>query len=326
MRIPDYPTIDDLRAIGNGNESYDEDKNGLLVLDECGSWFNSRSWQDKSRSSLNDWFRHSRKLGWDVMILVQDVTLLDSQARDALGEMTAFCKRLDRVAVPVIGTAFKALTGSKLKPPKVHMARVVYGIREQDLLSDRWVYRGTSFYSMYETKQIFTPEYPHGTFSYLPPWHTTGRFRCNRDWEFFMRMTRIAWKRFKSPVALAAGVLVGVAMAAAVAFGSLYADLKSQQSELQRQTLQVMDRPSQPAPKETETKPDPIDERLADLRIVGSANLDGEHYYDFQLRSDPETVLSSRDLADMGVKVDRFGHCYAILRRQRSYYPTYCSF
>lgn len=58
-RIPDKPQLADLEAIGRGNESYDEAKNGLLVLDECGTWFNSRSWADKSRQAVIDWFLHA---------------------------------------------------------------------------------------------------------------------------------------------------------------------------------------------------------------------------------------------------------------------------
>ncbi|MBY0545150.1 MAG: hypothetical protein K2Q14_06335 [Gammaproteobacteria bacterium] len=42
VRLPDIPTVQDLQAIGKGNDSLDESKNGLLVLDECGVFFNSR--------------------------------------------------------------------------------------------------------------------------------------------------------------------------------------------------------------------------------------------------------------------------------------------
>ena len=90
IRLPDKPTVFDLRAIGSGNATYDERKNGLLVLDECGTWFNGRNWQDKTRADVNDWFLHARKLGWDVFLIVQDISIVDSQARQALSEFTAF--------------------------------------------------------------------------------------------------------------------------------------------------------------------------------------------------------------------------------------------
>ncbi|EAO5207872.1 hypothetical protein E8L51_23260, partial [Salmonella enterica] len=37
IRVPDKPSLNDLLAIGIGNTSYDESRNGLLVLDECGT-------------------------------------------------------------------------------------------------------------------------------------------------------------------------------------------------------------------------------------------------------------------------------------------------
>lgn len=83
-RLPPKPTARDLDALPSGNETYDEEKNGILVLDECGTFFNSRSWNDKDRKAVIDWLLHSRKKGWDVYLLVQDIQLLDKQGREAL--------------------------------------------------------------------------------------------------------------------------------------------------------------------------------------------------------------------------------------------------
>ena len=170
IRVPDKPSITDLEVMGIGNLSYDESLNGLLVLDECGTWFNSRNWNDPSRKKINDWFLHARKLGWDVILIIQDVSLLDSQARSAIAEHTVFCKRLDRVGIPVVSTFFKLVTGYRLTLPRLHVARVVYGIRPDDLIVDRWATRGDDLYRAYNTKQLFLDDYPHGTYSILPPW------------------------------------------------------------------------------------------------------------------------------------------------------------
>ncbi len=50
-------------------------KKQLVVLDECGTWLNTREWQDKSRQNLIDWMLHSRKKGWDIILIVQDLAL-----------------------------------------------------------------------------------------------------------------------------------------------------------------------------------------------------------------------------------------------------------
>ncbi len=104
IRIPDKPSLEDLLAIGRGNNSYDENKNGLLVLDECGTWFNSRSWADKERQSVINWFLHARKLGWDIIFLIQDLSIMDKQARVALAEHVVYCRRLDKITIPFIGS------------------------------------------------------------------------------------------------------------------------------------------------------------------------------------------------------------------------------
>ena len=212
IRIPDKPLIEDMHGIGIGNTSYDENLNGLLVLDECGTWFNSRNWSDKARKPVNDWFLHARKLGWDVILIIQDIKLLDSQARDALAEHTVFCKRMDRIQIPFIGSIYKAITGYRLSGPRVHVAKSVYGISPTDPVSDRWVYRGLDLFSCYDTKQLFMDEYPHQVHSLLTPWHLRGRFSVTKDKDFYMRITKIYWKRFHGPAALFAGSVLGMAL------------------------------------------------------------------------------------------------------------------
>lgn len=208
MRIPDKPNIDDLNAIGKGYDGaeYDESKFGILVLDECGTWFNSRNWQDKTRAEVNNWFLHARKLGWHVYIIIQDISMLDSQARDAIGELLVTCKRLDKIRVPGIGGLIKMLTGFNPTMPRIHRAKVTYA---DGLVSDVWVYRGNDLFKAYDTRQSFIQNYPHGTHSVLTPWHTHGRFAIEMNWRNIMRITKIYWKRFASPVSLATGLLIG---------------------------------------------------------------------------------------------------------------------
>jgi len=51
-RLPDKPKAADLEALGWAYEGdYNDDRAGLIVLDECASWFNSRTWNDPDRAS-----------------------------------------------------------------------------------------------------------------------------------------------------------------------------------------------------------------------------------------------------------------------------------
>lgn len=215
-RIPDKPVLADLESIGTGTDSYDENKNGLLVLDECGTWFNARSWNDKSRQDVINWFLHARKLGWDIIFLIQDLSIMDKQARVALAEHVVYCRRLDRVTLPFVGALYSFFTGSKLPLPKVHLGIVKYGDSPQSLTVERWTYTGRALYPAYDTKQAFSDHYPHGTFSVLPPWYTHGMHRVPRDARFYMKMTRIYWKRFNRPFLTLASFALGCTLTLSV--------------------------------------------------------------------------------------------------------------
>ena len=175
LRIPDKPTVADFEVLGVANSGYDDDKNGLLILDELGSWFNSRSWQDKDRKAVLEWFLHLRKRGWDVFLLVQDISMVDGQLRSMLAEHLVTCRSLDRVPIPFIGK-FSRNFGFSGNLPKLHRAKVFYGEAVTDLHIDTWTYFGTEYYKAYDTKQIFSTFYPHGVHSVLSPWHIKGRY------------------------------------------------------------------------------------------------------------------------------------------------------
>ncbi len=156
FRVSDRPTVTELESlpvpyIGD----YDEKKSGLLVFDECATWFNSRTWNDKGRRSLIDWLLHARKLGWDIIFVIQNISMMDSQARDGFAEMVVHCRRSDRLTVPFF-SFFGRLMGFDIRPPKVHWGIVKYGAADSSPMIERWVYTGTDLHNAYDTRQIFT--------------------------------------------------------------------------------------------------------------------------------------------------------------------------
>lgn len=328
LRVPDKPSVDDLRCIGFGNESYDEANNGLLVLDECGTWFNSRNWNDKSRKAVNDWFLHARKLGWDVILIIQDVAILDSQARDAIAELTAFCRRLDRVAIPYLGSIYKLLTGKQLQGPKVHSARVVYGTSPTDMLSDRWMYRGTALYAAYDTKQRFLDDYPHGTHSLLTPWHLKGRYIKPWTPERIMRLTKIYLKRFQTPLVIGVAVFFGV-VASTIAWPFMQAFMLQRAAMVeelaaldvvQAQRAQLSDAavgqdvsvasspvtaPSSSASSES------VADRFSGFTIAAAVRSPTKQYY--LIRSGEGAVFTDTQLRSMGYRVYMVNECELLL-------------
>lgn len=171
IRIPDKPTAEDLNALGHGNpDSYDEDKNGILILDELGTWLNTRSFQDKGRAAVIDWLIHARKLGWDVYLIVQDEGMIDKQVRDALIEYQCRCVNLSKVRVPFVGGFLSMLHKPWGYLPRMHSVTARLGYGANAIVAQRWTYRGDHLHQFYDTRQIFKSDYPHGVHSVLPPW------------------------------------------------------------------------------------------------------------------------------------------------------------
>lgn len=316
LRVPDKPTIQDLEAIGRGYTGpYDESKFGALILDECGTWFNSRNWQDKTRKEVNDWFLHARKLGWDVYLIIQDISILDSQAREAIAEHTVFCRRLDNMRVPYIGGILKLLTGYRLTLPKMHHSKVVYGCTPRDIVADTWTYRGTRFYSWYDTTQAFTSNYPHGVHCVLTPWHVYGRYAVELNWGNIMRITKIYWKRFKSPVALTAGLLLG---------GFLMMLRTAEPSAAMPVQYQVQNIEQAPDTEEgVEPVVSTIVSRLKQLAIVGSMQINNSYVHELA-DFNGQTVYTTKDLARMGYKVVPKGECRVEITADGEVVPIYC--
>lgn len=182
MRLPDKPTAADLLAIGHGNpDSYDEERNGVLVLDELGSWLNSRQFQDKGRAALIDWMIHARKYGWDCYLIVQHLNMLDKQVREAMAEYVIKTIRADKIRIPIVGT----LLGKRGKLPRFHIARY-YLTDMPGVVVDREFFRGDNLHAAYDTRQIFKED-NCGLYCYLSAWHIKGRYLDNAPKRTFLQ-------------------------------------------------------------------------------------------------------------------------------------------
>lgn len=177
IRLPDKPRLIDLEALGYGypvDEPYDESRFGELVLDECGTWLNTRTFQDKERLQIINWCIHARKYRWHVNFLIQHPDAIDKQLRDMLCEHLVVCTRLDRIKL------------FKLIPlPKIHQAVVYYGSSEQGIIVDKDYYKGKDLWAAYDTGQVFSDQIEwmksgavdmRAMYTQLPPQLTHGRY------------------------------------------------------------------------------------------------------------------------------------------------------
>lgn len=210
VRIPDKPTATDLYMLGSGNRfvefdvdvrqekdgfkgfapgdmrllpGFDESHNGALVLDECGSWLNTRNFADRGRGDLLEWLIHARKYGWDVFFILQNINQGDKQLREALFEYVVRLNRLDRMRVPVLSNVVKGVTAGAVSGnlPRVHVGVVRLGSSPDALVVDRWVFRGDDIQAAYNTTQVFSEYYPHGQHCLLSAWHLSARLEYPAD-------------------------------------------------------------------------------------------------------------------------------------------------
>ena len=217
FRVSDRPTVDELNSLPAPYEGeYNEKKAGLLVFDECATWFNSRTWNDKGRKALIDWLLHARKLGWDIIFIIQNVSMMDAQAREGFAEMVVHCRRLDRLTIPFL-TWFCKLGGLEVRPPKVHWGIVKYGAAESSPMIERWVYTGTDLYKAYDTRQVFTDD-SDGFSSVLPPNTIYGRNTTNA--EHNNRGLINAINKFTSSAKPRAAFFIGLLLASTLTFGA----------------------------------------------------------------------------------------------------------
>jgi Zonular occludens toxin (Zot) len=170
VRLPDKPRAHDLEAAGHGNsDSYDEEKNGVMILDELGTWLNARSFQDKDRAPLLDWLIHARKYGWDVYLIVQDANMIDKQVRESLIEYQVKCFRGDKIKIPFFGSIFGAFNSRWGYLPKFHLAVARVGSGINAVVAERWMYKGIDLHAAYDTRQVFRSDYEHASYSVLYP-------------------------------------------------------------------------------------------------------------------------------------------------------------
>jgi hypothetical protein len=200
VRVPDKPTARDLEALGHGNpESYDEDRNGLLVLDELGTWLNARSFSDPARAAVLDWLIHARKHGWDVLLICQNEVQVDKQVREPLGEVFVRCMALHKVRIPLVGWLIELFSERASRLPRLHLASTRVGIGSGAFVSEREMFSGKHLHPMYDTRQIFAPNPEQTTFTQLHPAYFTGLQAKPKFWRRLLPAQRVAAKPAPKP-------------------------------------------------------------------------------------------------------------------------------
>lgn len=192
-RVPDFPTAEALATLPLGNPSleygedglpriragasFSDDNNGLLVLDETSTFLNARKWQGAERQDLLDWLAHSRKFGWDLLLIAQGASQIDKQVRDSLCELFGTVRNLGKLQMPIVSAISKSLIGVPVKMPEIRVMVVRYGWERGAALAERVWFKGKDCYPLYDTLQVINGDTgQQGVSAYLTGWEARGRY------------------------------------------------------------------------------------------------------------------------------------------------------
>lgn len=170
-RIPDQPRSADLDLLGKAYpelnpddpSTYDEKKFGLIVIDELLTSFNSRNWNDPDRIAVVSWMVQSRKLGWRLMLLCQDVDAVDKQLRETLLQEIWHCRSgKNFFSSPIAGKLFGLFTNPLMRffaPFGFHYLAVYTGKKkDKSHLASSEFYKLYDLHPCYKTSQNFLPD------------------------------------------------------------------------------------------------------------------------------------------------------------------------
>lgn len=171
VRLPDFPRSVDFELLGksypeldpDNPDTYDESKFGLVVVDELLTSFNSRSWSDKDRLACVSWMVQSRKLGWRLWLLAQDVDAVDKQLRETLLQEIWHCRSgKNFFSSPIAGVLFGLFTRPVMQliaPQGFHILTVYTGKRKDKVhIAARQFYKLYDLHRCYKTSQQFLPD------------------------------------------------------------------------------------------------------------------------------------------------------------------------
>lgn len=184
-RLSDAPTSAELKALPSANLTYDEDKNGLLLLDEASGFLNSHDWRDSDTKEVRFWLAQSRKDGWDLLFLAQDPKQIDAQIRNSLFELHGIARNMNKVGIPVVSFMVQWFFNVKLRLPPFHVFTMRYGFGNNSAMANTEVFGGAALYECYDTKQKINPEaaelgnpqlFGSAPASMLSAWHLKGRY------------------------------------------------------------------------------------------------------------------------------------------------------
>lgn len=162
---PTYQTFLDLGFGWKHEKDYgNEEKSGIILIDEAHSWIPSRNWRAEGRQEITDWLTEHRKYGWDCVFATIHPNMIDSQIREGCVEAFGRIRRSDR----------KKVMGFRL--PRFHFCVMRNTLNEKGYKLETRAYRGTLEQRCFNSYSRFSGQTSTGNYCTLPATHTKYRY------------------------------------------------------------------------------------------------------------------------------------------------------
>lgn len=125
---------------------------GLLVLDECGLLFNSRTFSARDRLSWLDLFVNHRKLKYDIYLIAQDEKQIDKQIREMF-QKEVECRDVSKMKV--FGKILSYLSGGSLFVRIHRDYTLMSGFLKKNARESAKYYTGRKYFNFYDSFKLF---------------------------------------------------------------------------------------------------------------------------------------------------------------------------
>ena len=312
LRIPDQPNEFTFDSIGQAySGSYNENKTGAIILDECATWLNARDWNDKSRKGLLNKLVHIRKKGWDVYLIIQDISMLDKQVRKVIAEHTIICRRLDRMKIPLFGFLLSAI-GLTNRLPKMHLASIFYGDYQGAPLVSTEAFLGKGLYNAYDTRQIFDAS-NNTSFCVLPPSYYKHLSFVKWNMAKIMRLTQIYLRRY-SIVALVSLAAIFFCLITFFATSFYYdSKIESKFNAFKLENMSDISPVEASSPGDDSSPGQDQPKSFTDrFQIIGFMQFNKTSVYTLRDRFNDDYKITTEAFESMGYKIKSRGSCEAL--------------
>lgn len=129
-----------------------KDVQTIVVLDECGLLFNSRTFSARDRLSWLDLFVNHRKLKYDIYLVAQDEKQIDKQIREMF-QKEVECRDISRMKI--FGKFLSLLAGGSLFVRINRDYTLMSGFSKKNARESAQYYTGRKYFKFYDSYKLF---------------------------------------------------------------------------------------------------------------------------------------------------------------------------